>query len=191
MLRTTQYALAETIVALALSACGSGGGGSGGDDPVPAPTVSLSASSTNVAAGATVQLTWSSTNASSCAASGGWTGAQATSGSAQVGPVMQTSTFGLSCTGSGGNGERSVTVNVQTSVPQTDIDRKSGGSPLRGNIDPNLVVPECHVVHGVRGLGGRKDDLWQRSDYRVFNDVVHADVQQSSGRRPTRGLSSR
>ena len=121
MHRTIRYTLAATTIALTLSACSGGGGGSGGDNPVPAAAVTLAVSSTSVAAGATVELTWSSTNANSCAASGGWTGTQATSGTAQVGPVIQTTIFGLSCTGSGGSGERSVTVNVQASAPELTL----------------------------------------------------------------------
>src|SRR3989344_6773960 len=52
----------------------------------PAPTVSLSASPNPAISGENVTLTWGSTNASSCTASGGWIGAKATSGTENVTP---------------------------------------------------------------------------------------------------------
>ena len=83
--------------------------GSGGPSP---PQLSLSASPTSVSIGNASTLTWSSTGASSCTASGAWTGAKATSGSWNTGPLSASSTFGLSCTGSGGTATGSATVTV-------------------------------------------------------------------------------
>ena len=48
--------------------------------PTPTPTVSFSANPTNIASGKVSVMTWSSTNATSCTASGGWTGTKAISG---------------------------------------------------------------------------------------------------------------
>jgi hypothetical protein len=56
-------------------------------------------------------LTWSSTNATACTASGGWNGAKATSGSQDVTPA-NTTTYTLTCTGPGGNASKSATVTV-------------------------------------------------------------------------------
>ena len=67
----------------------------------PAPTAALSASPTTIASGSTSTLTWSSTNATSCTASGGWTGAEVTSGTQSVSPTS-TTTDTLTCTGAGG-----------------------------------------------------------------------------------------
>ena len=47
-------------------------------DPTAGPKVSLSASDSVVPAGDTVTLTWSASNATSCTASGGWSGTKAT-----------------------------------------------------------------------------------------------------------------
>ena len=85
-----------------------------GGTPTPAPTVSLSASATSVASGGSANLTWSSQNASSCTASGGWSGTRATSGTQGVGPLTANATYALSCTGSGGSASRSLTVSVQS-----------------------------------------------------------------------------
>ena len=76
------------------------------------PAVSLSTLPLSVANGGSVTLSWSSTSATSCAASGAWSGAKATSSSAVIGPLGSTSTFTLTCTGLGGSSTQSVTVMV-------------------------------------------------------------------------------
>lgn len=82
----------------------------------PAPTITLSANPTSVTSGASSTLTWSSTNATSCTASGGWSGAKATSGTQSVSPT-QTTVYVLDCTGAGGTVSQNTTVNV--SAPTT------------------------------------------------------------------------
>jgi len=84
----------------------------------PSPTVSLSASPANILAGATSTLTWSSANATACTASGGWSGARATSGSDTIGALSATTSFTLTCTGPGGTGSQSVSVTVSPPTPQ-------------------------------------------------------------------------
>jgi len=81
------------------------------------PQVTLSATPTSVSVGNASTLTWSSVGASSCTASGAWTGARATSGSWSTGPLPASATYGLSCTGSGGTGTSSVTVTVVPNPP--------------------------------------------------------------------------
>ena len=76
------------------------------------PTVTLSASPTTVAVGGASTLTWSSTNATSCTASGGWLGTRPTSGSESTGALAASTTFTLTCTGAGGSASQSVTVAV-------------------------------------------------------------------------------
>jgi hypothetical protein len=78
----------------------------------PSPTVNLSASPTTVSIGGSTTLTWTTTNATNCTASGGWSGNKATNNSEVVGSLLTTSTFTLTCTGPGGNGSDSKTVNV-------------------------------------------------------------------------------
>ena len=78
------------------------------------PTVSLSADPTSVASGSGTRLTWSSTGANACAASGAWSGTQPTSGaSVAEGPLSSTATFTLTCSGPGGtSAPASVTIDV-------------------------------------------------------------------------------
>jgi hypothetical protein len=87
-----------------------------------APTVTFGASAASVPAGQTVELTWSSTNATSCSAGGasGWTGSEMTSGSTAV-IINANVTLTLTCTGAGGSASQSVTV---TTTPATTT---SGG----------------------------------------------------------------
>lgn len=93
--------LASVAATLALAACGGGGGGSD-PAPVPPPTVSISASPTSVTPGGSVTITWQSTNATSCAASGGWSGGKQPSGTEAISNLTSTTTFTLTCTGPSG-----------------------------------------------------------------------------------------
>jgi hypothetical protein len=91
-------------------------------DATPAgPVVVLGASATSVQAGGSVMLTWTSTDATSCAASGGWSGSRATSGSATVGPLNSDTTFTLTCSGAGGSDDESVAITI------TPEQRSGGG----------------------------------------------------------------
>jgi hypothetical protein len=79
----------------------------------PLPAVSLRADPTTVGVNGYSTLTWSSTSAASCLAGNAWAGEKPTSGSEDVGPLAQTSTFTLTCTGPGGSANRPVTVTVE------------------------------------------------------------------------------
>jgi peptidoglycan/xylan/chitin deacetylase (PgdA/CDA1 family) len=84
--------------------------------PPGTPTVSLSANPTSITSGQSSTLTWSSTNATSCTASGAWSGARELSGSVSVSPTA-TATYTLACTGAGGTTSQSTTVTVSTQPP--------------------------------------------------------------------------
>ena len=88
-----------------ISACGGGGGG--GSAPAPLPTIdSFTASSlADTLVGSTLQLSWTSTNATSCNASGAWTGSKSSSGteSGVTVSINGTNTFTLTCSGTGGS----------------------------------------------------------------------------------------
>jgi parallel beta-helix repeat protein len=80
----------------------------------PLPTVTLTASPTTVAKGGASTLTWSSTNATSCVASGAWSGTKPVSGSQAVASLTTSKTYNLTCSGIGGATSRSVTVTVNS-----------------------------------------------------------------------------
>lgn len=84
-----------------------------------APTVSLSANPTTVASGASTTLTWTSKDATSCTASGGWTGTKTTQGSEVLANRTATATYTLGCDGAGGKGSANTTVTVTKPPPST------------------------------------------------------------------------
>ncbi len=74
------------------------------------PLVTLTAYPAVVPSGGASTLTWSSTNASSCTASTGWSGTQTTGGTQSTGALSATTAYSLTCTGNGG------TSNVSTAT---------------------------------------------------------------------------
>jgi hypothetical protein len=84
--------------------------------PPAAPTLTLASST--IVSGASTTITWSSSNASSCAASGSWGGTLATSGSQTVSPTAAgTDTYTLVCSNAAGTSpSTSVTLSV-TAAP--------------------------------------------------------------------------
>jgi hypothetical protein len=90
------------------------------------PTVTFTADKTSVPSGQTVNLTWSSTDATSCTASGGtgWSGTQAASGTLSI-QVTTTETLSLACTGAGGTTTQTLT--ITTTAAQSS---HSGGGRL-------------------------------------------------------------
>jgi len=91
--------------------CGGGGGGGSTPSPNPAPSVNLSASQSEQLVNSNVTLTWSSSNATSCSASGDWSGTKDISGSEDV-PIgkVGSNTYSLACSGAGGNRSDAVIV---------------------------------------------------------------------------------
>jgi hypothetical protein len=97
--------------------------------PPPVPTAKLTASPNPVTSGQTTTLTWSSTDATSCAASGGWSGPlPATSGTRVSGVLSAATTFTLECTGDGGT----ATVSAAVAVNPVAASAKSGGGGALG-----------------------------------------------------------
>jgi trimeric autotransporter adhesin len=92
-----------------------------GSQALPAPTVTLNASPSTIAKGGSATLTWSTTNATSCTASGAWTGTKATSGSQSTGALNANAGFTLSCTGAGGSASQGATVTVTTPAPTVQL----------------------------------------------------------------------
>jgi hypothetical protein len=97
----------------------------------PAPTVTLSVSPTSVAAGGSATLTWSSTNATACTASGSWSGTEATSGTQSVTPAdVGSYTYTLTCTGNGGSAAASAVLSAN--LVTVTVTAKSGGGSFGG-----------------------------------------------------------
>ena len=88
-------------------------GGGGGTAP---PTVAFSASPISITAGKTSTVTWSSTNATSCTAGGGWTGTKASNGTLAVSPTS-TTTYTLTCVGAKGASSAASTTVAVSAAP--------------------------------------------------------------------------
>ena len=142
------FLIAVVLAILFLTACAGGVGGSattnlggGGNQPPsnppsqppPAPIATLTSSARSIFQGEFFLLTWSSTNASSCQASGGWVGSKAPNGSESVTATTTGEvTFSIGCSGPGGTIAASVLVTVNEAQPPTirispaSIDMKLG-----------------------------------------------------------------
>lgn len=84
------------------------------------PTATLTVSPTTLTTGASATLSWSSKNATSCMASGDWSGTQPTSGSVGTGTLTSNASYALTCTGAGGTSNAAQTaVTVVPAGPVT------------------------------------------------------------------------
>jgi len=97
----------------------------------PAPVVSLSSDRSSVSSGGTVNLIWSSQNATTCTASGGWSGNQPLNGTKTTAAITATTTFTLTCKGAGDN---TATKSVQVTVSA------GGGGGGGGAVQPDLLA---------------------------------------------------
>ena len=79
---------------------------------LPLPAVTLTASPPAVTAGNAATLQWTSTDATSCTASGAWSGAVSVNGTQSTGPLSAATAYSLSCSGPGGTSSASATVSV-------------------------------------------------------------------------------
>jgi regulation of enolase protein 1 (concanavalin A-like superfamily) len=126
---------------------------------IAAPTVSLTATPLSVASGATTQLSWTSTNATSCTASGGWSGSQATSGSATSSALTTSTTFTLTCTGPGGSASDSKTVTI-SATPAGWSNQDIGYTGFQGSTTQTTAA-DGSITATVKGAGA---DIWDVAD---------------------------
>lgn len=105
-----------------------------------APTLSFSSDTSSVASGGTIVMNWNSTGATTCTASGAWSGARGLSGNERSGAISSDQTYTLRCSGAGGSVSRSfsvapVVVTSTTPIPSTPS-------------TPTTSVPPVAVTHG-------------------------------------------
>lgn len=92
------------------------------------PDMSFSSDLTSVESGGSVTLTWNSSNANSCLASGNWSGDKSVSGSEVINNITSNQVYTLVCSNAGGEASRSVSVSVQD-LPVSN----SGGNDNNAN----------------------------------------------------------
>ncbi len=136
------------------------------------PTVNFSASPTTITSGSSSTLTWSSTSATSCTASGAWTGSKATSGTQSVSPTSN-STYTLDCTGTGGSATQSTTITISTpGQPSPDCTKAITVIDALGHtwtIAYNWTLRDgAYSLPANGNLGGA-----QGSTYKIVSGIVH------------------
>jgi hypothetical protein len=88
-----------------------------GASPPAAPRVELSATPVTVAPGSTATLAWTSSGATECTAGGSWSGARASQGRENLGPLSTGQSYSLACVGPGGAGTDFVSIDVRAPGP--------------------------------------------------------------------------
>jgi hypothetical protein len=88
--------------AIFLTGCGQAGNSDLSPDTSSTPTVALSSKLTNVEYNGSITVSWSSTSASKCTASGSWQGDKAITGSEVMTSLTSDAAFALTCVGADG-----------------------------------------------------------------------------------------
>lgn len=187
--------LLGTAFILSLSACGGGGSGGASEPaappsgqtpppspppPPPAPTLTFNASAEDADIGQGFVLSWTSTNADSCLATGGWTGEKPASGTERVTPTETGSVrFELSCTGEGGDVQSDVDVFITDTVGAMALDEWYGTPTPSFAPSPPLAFQQFESSPGVRYLGGPEGLDHQPTDSPgggkfIFNRIYRA-----------------
>ncbi|MDB6011880.1 MAG: hypothetical protein JWL65_4130 [Gammaproteobacteria bacterium] len=114
-----------------------------------APVVNLTSDVSSVTSGGVAHLSWTTVNASNCAASGGWTGDQMPNGTATTAALTADTTFTLTCTGAGATGTGTVTVKstaATTPPPASGGGGHGGGGAL--TVDLLLALLAATALRG-------------------------------------------
>jgi hypothetical protein len=183
---------AAILVAALFTLAGCGGGSGGGSTPsavapvapvtapapvapTPLPTATLALSQSTAALGKSVTLTWSSTDATSCAASGAWSGAQPTSGtSLQTSATSGATTYVLTCTGAGGIVKQSATLVVPIPVAKSSYENKAAAGEVLGSQNLPKEVGMGNAVAFA--------DFFQDGSYAMVTHSLEYDVQDATTR---------
>ena len=117
------------------------------------PSVSLSLSASSIPVGQSSTLTWSSTDATACTATGAWTGTQRLSGSQSITPTSAgTQIYTLTCAGLGGSASAAATLIVAAATTTTGSGGGSSSSGGGGSVLPDVAL----VLMAMRALRDRR-----------------------------------
>ncbi len=112
-----------------------------------APVISFSANPSSVVIGSGTSLLWSSSQASSCLASGAWSGEKPISGSEKV--IISSignQSFYLSCSGKGGTSFSVVTIEGYRETEGVVVDGYISGASVFIDENENFVVDELENI---------------------------------------------
>ncbi len=128
------------------------------------PTVVLTASPALVPYGGNFTLAWSSTSATRCVASGGWSGDRAVSGSVVVSDLRSSQTFTLTCTGKKGTAAQSVVVEASApSVPSVTLTAVPQQVASDQTVTLSWMTQFATACTASDGWSGAKDTSGQQS----------------------------
>lgn len=160
----------------------------------PAPTVNLSVAQNPIQFNTGAVLSWTTTNASYCTASGDWSGTKATSGTFTTDPLTSNKSYSISCTGPSGTASASVSVTVNDStaadalgtytwkdLPNTQITSLcppvGGGCWDKGGMATGVYVPDTNMWYLI---GGAPDKYWNTEMYGFdLNTMKPVQITQS------------
>lgn len=173
--------ISSSILVIFLAACGGTGGG--GSDPEPtqppsaetppaaetpppaeAPTLDFAVSAKTAVVSESYQLEWSSTNASSCLASGDWSGTKDVSGSETfVSELTGVKVYELSCSGDGGDTASSASIEIvqqppppiQSSCPTVSTVPTEGACDGVLLLDPENIKSQSDGIEVIEGPSGQ------------------------------------
>lgn len=134
--------VAGFFLSVIIAGCGGGSGGGNVGLINPTPVVIVSANTQTVLEGDTVAITWSSTNATSCSASGSWSGQLSSSGTQSPAAVSAGSnTYTVSCTNGSATANSSVIVFANPSETFTGkiYSRIESASFNSNDVSPTLL----------------------------------------------------
>ena len=177
------YILASLLI---LSSCGGGGGGGAVAQAIAAAISSFTSSSSSVLLGGTVDISWASTNATSCSAP--WTTQTGTSGTETVTiTTAGSNTFTISCTGEGGSSSRSQSIEGYRNIAGITLDGYISGANVFVDTDSDYIMDsgETSTTSGSDGsftikyengalisLGGQDvDTLTQLDNFQIIRDL--------------------
>ena len=177
------YILASLFI---LSSCGGGGGGGAVAQAIAAAISSFTSSSSSVLLGGTVDISWASTNATSCSAP--WTTQTGTSGTETVTiTTAGSNNFTISCTGEGGSSSRSQSIEGYRNIVGITLDGYISGASVFVDADSDYIMDsdETSTTSGSDGsftikyengalisLGGQDvDTLTQLDNFQIIRDL--------------------
>ena len=165
------------IVILFLNACGGGGSSESKVPPSNSSTASISANLTKVFLGNSAVITWSSSNASSCAASGNWSGDKSTSGSETFAMTNEgEQVFTITC------GDISSNVAVTVSAQDFEgscVNPHNAGIPRSYIGEYEIPLPQNSFGdEHLKGMGFK--DYGVQWIYQAYSDSYYYDKDQSA-----------
>jgi hypothetical protein len=131
------------------------------------PTIAFSATPTTVAVGENVTLNWSSSNATLCQASDGWSGMKGVNGSETITNLTQSTTFALTCSGDNGSVAEQVRVTVSSIGDTALAALASSIGPkewIQMNVDSSL--PNANLPHQITAYADGA--VWDSANQTMF-----------------------